>query len=363
LTKRYNILICPLGWGLGHAGRMIPLAETLQKAGHNILVGAGTENIAFFRRELTGLTFIKFPGFIPGYSSVFPQYVAVIFRLPFLLYHIIAEHFRLKKLIRTHKIDIVISDNRFGLWNRNIRTVYVTHQLLIPFPAGVRSMEWIGVLLHRFFIKRYNYCFVPDLPGSLNLAGRLSHQTKVPDNVRYIGLLSRFNNIGSGEIKPGRVSPDYVVVLSGPEPQRSILRKKVIRIFEDSDSFIVILEGRPSGTSRMEGPHNIISYDHLPRNEMAELLRISKNIIARAGYSFIMELISLNRSALLIPTPGQTEQEYLAADLSAKGWFRMAEQDRLAGQEFLSYGNIPDALEITRESAKLLGKALDELLQ
>ena len=363
MTKKYNILICPLGWGLGHAGRMIPLAETLQRAGHNIIVGTGMENIAFFRRELTGLTFIKFPGFIPQYSAVFPQYVAVIFSLPSLLFHIIAEHFRLKKLIRSHKIDIVISDNRFGLWNRNVRTVYVTHQLLIPFPAGMRSMEWIGVVLHRFFIKRYNYCFVPDLPGNLNLAGRLSHQTKVPDNVRYIGLLSRFNNIGSGESKQGRISPDFVVVLSGPEPQRSIFRKKVISIFKDTESFIVILEGRPSGTHRPEEPSNIVSYDHLPRNEMAELLRISRNIIARAGYSFIMELISLNRSALLVPTPGQTEQEYLAAYLSVKGWFAETEQDRLAGQVFHSHGNIPDAPEILLESEKLLRKALDELLQ
>jgi len=342
---------------------MIPLAESLQKAGHNILVGAGKESLAFFRRELSGLTIIDFPGFKPRYSALFPQYIAVIIRLPLLLYHISAEHFRLKKLIREYNIDIVISDNRFGLWNRNVRTVYVTHQLRIPFPGGLRSMEWIGVRLHRFFIKRYNYCFVPDLPGELNLSGRLSHQLKVPGNVRYIGLLSRFSNGESYERKPDMVSHDYVVVLSGPEPQKSILRKKVMGILRDTGSRTVILEGRPSGNSRIEGKDNIISYDHLPRNEMKELLGKSANIISRAGYSFIMELISLNRSALLIPAPGQTEQEYLADYLSAKGWFKMALQDKLSGRESLSSGNFSQAFRFISESAELLETALAELLQ
>jgi predicted glycosyltransferase len=363
LTKKYNILICPLGWGLGHAGRMIPLAEVLQKAGHNILVGAGKENLAFFQRELSGLTAIHFPGFSPGYSAVFPQYFAVIVRLPVLLYHILTEHFRLKKLIRTHKIDIVISDNRFGLWNRKARTVYVTHQLLIPFPAGLRSIEWIGVRLHRFIIKRYNYCFVPDLPGDLNLSGRLSHQLKVPANVRYVGLLSRFNTGESYESKPDKISLDYVVVLSGPEPQRSILRKKVVNILKDIGSQTIILEGRPSGNRRIDGTDNIISYDHLPRNEMRELLRTTANIISRAGYSFIMELISLNRSAVLIPAPGQTEQEYLADYLSGKGWFTKAHQDKLSRREFHSSGTVPNVDLILRESMKLLESALAELLQ
>ena len=193
MNKKYNILICPLEWGLGHAARMIPLARKLREMNNNIIIGSGEEHLALFRNEVPGLSYIKFTGFKPGYSSFLPQYLTLLLKTPLLLYHIIREHFRLKKIIREHSIDIVISDNRFGLWNRNITTVYITHMPLIPFPKSLRFLEFIGILLHRAVIKKYSLCFIPDLPGELNVSGRLSHRIKLPDNVRFTGILSRFN--------------------------------------------------------------------------------------------------------------------------------------------------------------------------
>jgi len=361
LNKNYNILICPLEWGLGHAGRMIPLVKKLQERQNNIFIGSGKEHQSFFRNELQGITYVDFKGFKPGYSRILPQYIALLLKTPLLLYHIIAEHFRLNRIIQDHKIDIVISDNRFGLWNRKIKSVYVTHQLVIPFPENLKNFEWIGVLFHRFIIKKYSLCFIPDLPGELNVSGRLAHKVRHTENTRFIGILSRFANTVTSQESKARF-PHNTVILSGPEPQRGILRQKLIEILKHREPPTVILEGKPGSSTETSRSENIISYNHLPADEMQDLITGSTSIVTRSGYTSVMELISLNCSALLVPTPGQTEQEYLAKYLSAKGWFSAVSQSRLNADTALPSQKLLWTSEIIDESRELLEEALDELL-
>jgi len=340
---------------------MIPLANKLRERGNNILIGAGRELQALFRNELPGLTYIDFRGFRPGYSRILPQYIPLLLQLPILLYHILAEHISLKRIIRNHEIDIVISDNRFGLWNRKIKSVYVTHQLLIPFPRMFRSLEWTGIMFHRFFIRKYSLCLIPDLPGELNVTGRLSHGMKLSGNIRFIGILSRFNTSSDSHDNKNR-APCNTVILSGPEPQRAIYRQKVIDILKQQDLPTVILEGNPCHNSAVIRTGNIISYNHLSAEEMQNIISASRIIIARSGYSTVMELISLRRTALLVPTPGQTEQEYLAAYLSSKGWFTAVSQKELNQELILPQKQAELTGEIADKSAILLDKALDEIL-
>jgi hypothetical protein len=363
LNKPYNILICPLEWGLGHTARMIPLAKKFLELHHNVIIGSGEKHLSMLREELPGLSYINFTGFKPGYSRFLPQYIALLIKTPLLLYHIIVEHFTLKKIIRKHEIDIVISDNRFGLWNRDVTTVYVTHMPLIPLPKALRFLEIVGILLHRAVIKRYSLCFIPDLPGELNVSGRLSHGIKLPDNVRYIGILSRFITTGiSPEENPYKF-PHNTVILSGPEPQREILKQKLAGIMKNLDPPTVMLEGRPDLLRKIVRSDNIIYYNHLAASEMKEIITGSENIITRSGYTTIMELISLNCSALLIPTPGQTEQEYLAEYLSGKGWFSSVLQSRIKRGISLHANKGEWTGDIIKQSSALLTEAITELLE
>jgi hypothetical protein len=325
LGKPENILICPLEWGLGHAARMIPVASRLMES-NKVFVGAGPRHLALFRSELNGPEYIDFPGFRPRYSRHLPQYLAMLFKTPILLYHIISEHIRLRKIIKKYSISIVISDNRFGLWNKSIKTVYFTHILRIPLPRALRLLEHMGVLLHRFIISRYSFCFIPDLPGDLNLSGRLSHGLKLSPNVRYTGIISRF----SIPQKPARNFnfSHYTVILSGPEPQRSILRSGLIHALQERKQITVILEGIPGMNDHPSEKGNFIHYSHLEAPDFAELVKTSEGIISRSGYTTIMDLVTLGRSALLIPTPGQTEQEYLAEYMSSRGWFSALEPEK-----------------------------------
>jgi spore coat polysaccharide biosynthesis predicted glycosyltransferase SpsG len=363
LNKSYNILICPLEWGIGHAARMIPLARKLRDMNHNVIIGSGEEHLSLFRNEIPGLSCIRFSGFKPGYSRFLPQYIPLLFKIPVLLFHIIREHILLKKIIRENEVDIVISDNRFGLWNRKITTVYITHMPLIPLPKLFKFLEPLGVALHRTIINKYTYCFIPDLPGDLNLSGRLSHDIKLPVNTRYIGILSRFI---TSEYKP-KINPvnshQTTVILSGPEPQREILKQKLIMLLKESKTHIIMFEGRPGNCREISRETNFTFYSHLPGPRMKEIIESSGTVISRSGYSTIMELVSLNCTALIIPTPGQTEQEYLARYLSEKGWFNTVMQDKLKTGISLTPVRLRWPGEINAQSSILLNEALEEMLE
>lgn len=363
MNKSSNILICPLEWGLGHAARMIPLARKLKEMNNNVIIASGEEHLSLFRKELSGFSYISFPGFKPGYSRVLPQYFFLLFKIPVLLYHIIAEHKRLKKIIAEYAVDIVISDNRFGLWNSKVTSIYITHMPLIPLPKTLKFLEPVGVLLHRKIIKKYSLCFIPDLPGNLNLTGRLSHGIKLPDNVRYIGILSRFIDpelsLNGNHLK----FQHNTVILSGPEPQREILKQKLVALLKDKEPQTVMFEGKPGLGEEIARNGNITFYNHLPAFRMKEIITESECIITRSGYTTIMELVSMNCTALIIPTPGQTEQEYLAEYLAEKGWFHTVPQSEIKTGIPLQQRKPLWPGEINRLSSVLLNEALNEMLE
>lgn len=359
--KNKNILICPLEWGLGHAARMIPIAAELLRQNHNVIFASGEEHLSLLRNELPECSYLNFPGFNPEYSQHLPQYISILLKIPLLTYHIFLEHFRLKKIIQKYSIDIVISDNRFGLWNSNIKTVYVTHMPLIPFPVKMKFLEPLGVFIHRQIIRKYDLCFIPDLPGEKNLSGRLSHGMNLPENVRYIGILSRFASLRSASSE----LPNFkynIIILSGPEPQKEILKQKLITLFKEKEPATIILEGKPGESEKIRSVGNIILYKHLPANKMKSIISGSGGIISRSGYTTLMDLISLNCRALLIPTPGQTEQEYLADYLSEQGYFLNIRQDDLKpGVEFPKKDSLNNTSYLMEESRRLFNIALREL--
>lgn len=338
---------------------MIPLARKLMEMNNTVFIASGEEHLSLFRSELPGLSYLSLPGFNPGYSRRLPQYLSLLLKVPLLLWHIGKEHHRVKKLISDNNIDIIISDNRFGLWNRKIISVYVTHMPRIPLPRSLKFLEPAGVYLHRQIINKFTYCFIPDLPGDLNLSGRLSHGIKLPDNVRYIGILSKFNVAEQTPEIPSVAHHD-TVILSGPEPQREIFKQILVKVLKDNDTPVMMFEGKPLAENGTKKNGSITFYNHLPASKMKTIIEHSRNIITRSGYTTIMELVSLNCTALIIPTPGQTEQEYLAEYLSKKGWFSTITQNEIGSKLVFCEGkNIHD--EINRQSNVLLSKALNEL--
>ncbi len=342
---------------------MIPLAAELRDMGHNIFIGAGEKHLSFLKNEVHGLTYINFPGFSPEYSRFLPQYLILLFKIPLLIYHLIREHYTLKSIIGKFSIDIVISDNRFGLWNKTVRTVYVTHMPLIPLPKTFAFLEFIGVFLHRTIIRKYTFCFIPDLPGGLNISGRLSHTANLSGNTRFIGILSRFSALSTTGFQNPANFRHNTIIISGPAPQNGIFEKRISEVLKGIETPTVVLGGKPGKPEDMVRSAGIIYYNHLPAPAMKQVITGSEHIIARAGYTTIMELISLHCSALLIPTPGQTEQEYLAENLAAKGWFTSIPQKDINENLPLSPAVPKWGEEIITQSRILLERAIKEMLE
>jgi predicted glycosyltransferase len=223
------------------------------------------------------------------------------------------EHHWLDAQWEQHHFDLVISDNRYGLSSQKTRCIFMTHQLLIK--ANVSLIEaWLQQINYRY-IQKFDTCWVPDIAGEPNLAGVLSHPQKMPAiPVRYLGLLSRF------EFAQHPVIYKYCILLSGPEPQRSLLETALIRVFTNLPANCILVRGKPGEPETISVPEHVKIVSHLPGNELAAVLLQSEFIICRSGYTSIMEILTLRRKALLIPTPGQTEQEYLGKRLMQQGY-------------------------------------------
>ena len=328
--KQKTILFCPLDWGLGHASRDILIIQKfLDSKKYKIIIGADNAPYHLLKSEFPDLQFLRFPSFKIRYSSLFSLNIKIILQLPKILYWIHKEHRMLKRIIFQQGVDIVISDNRYGLWNNNIHSIIISHQINIFLPGNLKWMELLVNIKIRKWLKRFDQCWVPDMEGDNNLAGKLSHPEKLLENLCYIGPLSRFQLTRNQKDLSPKKKYEVLIILSGPEPQRSILEKNLIRYFRKKENLVLIVRGIPWQKQGQTIYGNISLVSHLPSDLLYSYISMAKYIICRAGYSSIMDLTILNKSAILIPTPGQTEQEYLAQSLHNRKYFYKMEQKNI----------------------------------
>jgi uncharacterized protein (TIGR00661 family) len=235
----------------------------------------------------------------------------------------------LQKTVDEYKIDAVISDNRLGLSHEKIPCVYITHQLLIK--TGNRFTERVAQKIHYHFINKYKACWVPDAAGEINLAGELSHPANLPKvTLKYLGPLSRF------EKKDVEIKYDLCIILSGPERQRTVFEKIILKEVKDFSGNVILLRGLPGKFlgNELNSPALEIK-THLTATELNTVLLQSKIVISRCGYTTVMDLVKLQKKAILVPTPGQTEQEYLAHYLHQQKIFYCAGQKNFSLQDVL----------------------------
>jgi len=310
-----KVLVAPLDWGLGHATRCIPIIKELINQGCTIIIAAGGAQKAVLQEEFPDLSFVELPGFRLKYGKnrAFTL-LKIIFALPKFLIGIKQENDWLRRFAPREGLDMVISDNRYGLYGAGVFSVFVTHQLAIRSSLG-RGADWLLRRINYAYIRRFSVCWVPDVEGAENLAGMLSHPRKMPAiPVRYIGWLSRL------EVVKEEITNDLLILLSGPEPQRTILEAKLVaELASVKLARVVLVRGLPKGGPAAHIPAGIVAYDHLPARELAGVICHSNLVLARSGYSTVMDLTRLGKKAIYIPTPGQPEQEYLGRYLEERG--------------------------------------------
>lgn len=304
-----KILVAPLNWGLGHASRCVPLVQRLLDEGNEVILGGDGESLTLLRRHFPKLRYTYLAPLNLRYSKGTRQVWAMLRALPKLIRWSMKDHLMLKALLNEEPIDRVISDNRFGLYSKKTECIYITHQLHIMLPRGWRWAERIASRMHARIYTRFNKVWVPDYEDTpKRLAGELSHTSA---KVEYIGPLSRFQNMPNN---PSTPNYSVVAVLSGLEPHRTLLEQEIIALYTGKEEQVLIVQGLMHRPNTRIKRGNITIVPSMPDSELAAALLGAKHIIARSGYSTIMDLSALGilDKAELIPTPGQPEQEYLA---------------------------------------------------
>jgi UDP-N-acetylglucosamine transferase subunit ALG13 len=316
-----KILVAPLDWGLGHATRCIPLVKHLLSIGCTVVLAADGAQEKLLKLEFPELTIEHLEGYQINYAKNKRWFsFKIITQFPKILKAINKEHRWLKSIVTKHNINAIISDNRYGLWHPTLPVAFITHQLNIKTPVS-----WAEGLTRKYnykFISRFSYCWVPDVEGYPNIAGELSHPKSLPAiPVKYLGGISRFGNQNVAE------EFDALVVISGPEPQRTLLEQKILKELQSYHGKLLLIRGLPGNAEEITPINNTKIINHLPAKELALAFAKSKIIVSRSGYTTVMDILKLNKKSILIPTPGQTEQEYLAIHLQTQNWCMTVSQD------------------------------------
>jgi uncharacterized protein (TIGR00661 family) len=350
-----RVLVAPLDWGLGHATRCIPIVNLLIKFKCDVIIAGSGMSLALLQVEYPSLTFIELPAYNPAYSSRSTLVIKMLTQLPKFLKVIKKEHAVLENIVRDRNIDIVISDNRYGCWSSSAKSIFITHQLNILMPEG---LKWLSTVVNFFnykLIRKYNVCWVPD-----NDREKLTTELSTCDalNVKFIGTLSRFQKCLPSSVFKYKV----IVVLSGPEPQRTLLEKILMNQLRLLNLPTLVVRGVLGKVSPQCGDRiEIVNF--LNTQQLNNALCESEIVIARAGYSTIMDLAKLEKRAILIPTPGQTEQEHLASVLRRKSIAYSVDQNKINLQNDIAQAYNYNGFKTSYERQDSLNNIISELVK
>jgi Glycosyltransferase family 28 C-terminal domain len=314
-----NILVAPLNWGLGHATRCIPIIKKLEEFGYQPILASDGNALLLLQKEFPHLLALELPSYQIEYAKKGENFKwKLIKNSPKTIHAILEEKRMVKDWVKKYDLSGIISDNRLGVRNKKVPSVFITHQLTVL--SG--KTTWISSKLHQFFIAKFNECWVPDVDDIQNLSGQLGHLKDTDLHLKYIGVLSRL------EKKVLPIKYQLMVLLSGPEPQRTLLEEKLIKELQDYKEATVFIKGKIEAEQKMEQIDNITFYNFMQSKELETTFNESEMVLCRSGYTTIMDLVKLEKKAFFIPTPGQFEQEYLAKKYKRDGFLPTSKQDR-----------------------------------
>jgi len=350
-----KVLVTPLDWGLGHATRSIPVIHELQNRKCEVVIATSGDALLLLRTEFPTLQFFELPAYRARYSTRIPFMTGILLQMPKFLWAIRKEHVQTQRIIREQKIDFVISDSRFGCWSTRVPTIFISHQTTILMPSHLKWLESAINFFNRQQIKKFTQCWIPDFPSD-RVTDKLTSVAGL--NIRFIGMLSRFK-------KPKiltQVKYNYLILISGPEPQRTILEQFMRKNIHVLPGKKMIVKGQPHLGQEIIQTKGFDEVGHLQAGTLQHIIESSEMIIARSGYSTVMDLAALGKKAFFIPTPGQTEQELLALELEKRKIAYYQNQKDLdlirANEEMENYTGFSNF----DQPESLLSKTMDEFL-
>jgi uncharacterized protein (TIGR00661 family) len=344
-----------LNWGLGHAARCVPIINELLHLNAKIIIASDGDALTFLSKQFPFLTFETLPAYDVTYPKDENMVAEMAFQLPKLISAIKQEQIAVNRIVQKHRIELIISDNRYGCHHSKVKSIFITHQLHLQMPFNKTLLRWATNSINRKLISRFNKCWIPDLPSQQNLSGALAHPP-LP-NCEYIGALSRFKTI-----EPKAFKYKVFALVSGPEPQRSIFSELLQSELKKLNEPCLLVLGSFLGSIKSSSKQiNIVNF--MNTEEIAQAMSESSYFVSRSGYSTIMDLAMMQPTAKVIwvPTPGQTEQEYLANKFEKENLCVAMEQKKLSLSDAIEKAEKIKSFKETNyilESSTLLSQAL-----
>ncbi len=309
-----KILTAPLDWGLGHATRLLPILRQWQAKGAKLIIGVNDSTRAFLQEQVPTATFEEVPSYNISYARNGFDVMTGLRLLPHIFRAIRQERKVVARLVDKYQPQFIVSDNRFGFRHPQVQSIIISHQLNLQYPKSLKLAGKIGQWFNAQWLQKFDEVWVPDTEAH-TLSGVLSQHPTI--KAKAIGYLSRFQS----KNYPKPIDKDYILcIVSGPEPLRSALEHIFRAEAEKHKQYIVLLGGRPFATHESKDSKYVQYFSHLPDEDFAAYLQHANCVVSRSGYSSLMDYIALGCSKVfLIPTPGQSEQEYLANRLQQMG--------------------------------------------
>ncbi len=355
--KQKKFLICVLNWGIGHASRVIPIIHLLLKYGQTVYLASDGDALALLRREFPDLEYCELPPYNPIYQKNNGSFMSkMLFQMPKFSRAIRNEHMMVERLVKEKRIDIVLSDNRYGCYSNRVKSILITHQINIQVPKIYSFLEPFINYFNWQQIKRFYRVWVPDYKDDRNLTGDLSISNSV--GRRYIGQLSRMHALKDVEQKY-----DIMVLISGPEPQRGIFEDIMRSQLYNYHGSSLLVRGKPTGSSEIKTVGRLSEVDFLDTEELNIAIQQSALIVSRSGYSTIMDLARLGKNAIFVPTPGQTEQIYLAKQLQKRGICFYKEQNEFKLSKVVSKIKLYSGFKSIKYDNEILEEVLLKVLR
>jgi uncharacterized protein (TIGR00661 family) len=321
-----NILVAPLNWGLGHATRCIPIIRELESFGFTPIIASDGVALRILQKEFPHLESLELPSYEIEYAKDGADFKwKLIKNSPKMIQAIFEEKKLVKALVKKYNLKGIISDNRLGVYSKKVPSIFITHQLNVL--SG--KTTWISSKLHQYFMGKFKECWIPDMKEQPNLTGKLGHLTNSDLSLKYLGPLSRL------EKKNLEAKYELMVILSGPEPQRTMLEERLIDELQNYNGEVIFIKGKIEPEQKREKADNITYYNFMTSSEIETAFNESEMVLCRSGYTTVMDLAKLEKKAFFIPTPGQFEQEYLAKRYKRNGIAPYAKQDEFRIENLL----------------------------
>lgn len=314
-------LVCPLNWGLGHATRCIPIIEKLLSENKRVVIASDGAALDLLKHEFPQLAAYELPSYDVKYTADKNLMSSLMMQIPKFAIARYKENSVIEDLVLKERVGFIISDNRYGCWHLECKNYILAHHLKPIMTGGFNYFGWLVEILMLSLLSDFNEIWIPD-DEQINLSGELS-KLKIEDK-KYIGILSRMKK----KEEKASYAFDLIFILSGPEPQRSLLEDKIKSQMDSIKHLKCLLIRGVVGEIKEEKINdNFKIINWLDKEFLEDAISNSKYIICRSGYSSIMDLAVMGKKAMLIPTPGQSEQEYLAEKLKQEKKFYSCSQD------------------------------------